>query len=77
MTMKRRWSDMSPSQRRMLIVAASIDGALKLAALIDIWRRPANQIRGSKKVWATSVAFVNSAGALPITYFLFGRRRSA
>jgi hypothetical protein len=74
--MRRRWSDLSPSQRRMLIVTASIDGALKLAALIDIWRRPASQIRGSKKAWATSVALVNSAGALPITYFLFGRRRS-
>jgi hypothetical protein len=75
--MKRRWSDMSPSQRRALVVAASIDGALKLAALIDIWRRPSSQIRGSKKAWATSVTLVNSAGILPITYFLFGRRRAA
>jgi len=75
--MKRRWSDFSPAQRRALGVAMAVDGALKLAALIDIWRRPATQIRGSKKVWAATVTLANTAGVLPISYFLFGRRRAA
>jgi len=45
------------------------------AALIDIKRRPASQIRGPKQVWAAAVAIINSAGVLPISYFVFGRRR--
>ena len=76
-SMKQRWKELSPGKRRMIIVAASIDLALRVAALIDLRRRPAGQIRGSKKAWAAGVALVNSAGTLPISYFLFGRRRVA
>ncbi len=71
----RRWSDLSERTRRLLITAAVADGVLRAAALIDIKRRPASQIRGQKRVWATVVAIINSAGVLPISYFVFGRRR--
>ena len=71
----RRWSDLSEGTRRLIITAAVADAALRVAALIDIKRRPASQIRGRKRVWAAAVAFANSAGVLPISYFLFGRRR--
>jgi hypothetical protein len=70
-----RWSDLSERDRRLLVAVAVADGALRVAALIDIKRRPAGQIRGSKRIWAAVVAFVNSAGVLPISYFVFGRRR--
>jgi len=70
-----RWSDLSERNRRLLIAVAVADGALRVAALIDIRRRPADQIRGRKRVWATVVALVNSAGVVPISYFVFGRRR--
>jgi hypothetical protein len=46
--------------------------ALLIAALADIWRRPEEQIRGSKRLW-TAAAFVNFIG--PVSYFVFGRRR--
>ena len=70
----RRWSDLSERTRRLLIAAAVADGALRVAALIDIKRRPASQIRGRKRVWATVVSVINSAGVVPIAYFVFGRR---
>ncbi|HEY7283578.1 MAG TPA: hypothetical protein VID47_18520 [Actinomycetota bacterium] len=73
--MKRRWSELSQGQRRAVIAAAAVEGALKIAALMDMRKRPASQIRGPKWLWATSVAVVGSAGILPISYFLVGRRR--
>lgn len=71
---KKRWSELSQRTRRMIVLAATFEGLLKIMALIDIKRRPARQIRGSKTKWALAVTFVNSAGALPIVYFLYGRR---
>jgi hypothetical protein len=75
MATKKQWSDLSPRTRRLLAVTAVIEGILKLAALIDIKRRPASQIRGPKWLWATAVAVISSAGVLPISYFVVGRRR--
>jgi len=69
-----QWSDLSERNRRLLIAAAVADVSLRIAALVDIKRRPASQIRGRKWAWATAVAIVNSAGILPISYFVFGRR---
>lgn len=71
---KKRWSELSPRTRRLIVVGATFEGLLKIMALIDIKRRPASGIRGSKLKWALAVLFVNSAGALPIAYFLYGRR---
>lgn len=74
MAARRQWSDLSERTRRLLAIAAVAEGILKLAALIDIRRRPASQIRGPKWLWATVVAVVGSAGVLPISYFVLGRR---
>jgi hypothetical protein len=69
------WNDLSQRRRRLLMVAAAAEGILKLAALIDIRRRPASQIRGPKWLWASAVTVVSSAGVLPLSYFAFGRRQ--
>jgi hypothetical protein len=71
---RRKWSDLSERTRTLIITVAVADGILKAAALIDIKRRPASQIRGPKWVWAPVVTLVNSAGIVPISYFVFGRR---
>jgi hypothetical protein len=75
MATRNQWSDLSPRTRRLLTVTAVIEAILKLAALIDIRRRPASQIRGPKWLWATVVAVISSAGVLPVSYFVFGRRQ--
>jgi hypothetical protein len=75
MAARRQWSDLSERNRRLFIAAAVAEGCLKIAALIDLTRRPANQIRGPKWLWATVVAIVNSFGAIPLSYFAFGRRQ--
>jgi hypothetical protein len=75
MSARRQWSDLSERNRRLLTITAVAEGILKLAALVDIRRRPASQIRGPKWLWATVVAFVSSAGVVPISYFVFGRRQ--
>ena len=72
-----KWSDLSKRTRRLIIVAAVAEASLKTAALIDIRRRPASQIRGSKRMWIIAAVLVNSAGVGPLSYFAFGRRRHA
>ena len=74
---RRRWSDLSEGTRRLIIVAAVAESIIKGAALIDIKRRPANQIRGPKWLWVPVIVVVNSAGLVPMSYFLFGRRTPA
>ena len=71
----RRWSDLSPRARRALVAVATVDAALKVAALVDLARRPDVEVRGSRRLWATAIVLVNSAGLLPVGYFVRGRRR--
>jgi hypothetical protein len=73
----RRWSDLSERNRRLVVVGAAVEGVLKTAALIDLRRRPAGEIRGRTWIWATVVTLANSLGVVPLAYFLFGRRPSA
>ena len=70
-----RWSELSERARRWIVLSAIAEGILKIAALVDLKRRPADEVRGRKWVWATVVTLANSAGVVPIGYFLLGRRR--
>lgn len=70
-----QWNQLSPRTRRLIVAGASVEGALKVAALIDLSRRPARQVRGSKKRWAAAIIVINAVGAVPITYFTRGIRR--
>jgi hypothetical protein len=69
-----KWKDLSEGQRRLITVAAVVETALKVAMLIDLKRRPASQVRGPKWLWA-STALINSAGVVPVSYFIVGRVR--
>lgn len=68
---KRRWSDLPPARRRAIVALGVAQVSFQLAALLDLRRRPAEQIRGSKRLWAAA-SFVNWLG--PLAYFAYGRR---
>ncbi len=72
-----KWSDLSKRNQRLLMAAAAVETSLKAAALIDLRRRPASQVRGPKWAWIPALTILNSAGLAPITYFVWGRHRSA
>jgi hypothetical protein len=74
MTANRKWSERGRLSRRLIVVTGVVEVVLLVATLIDIKRRPAAQIKGSKRMW-TALAFVNIVG--PIAYFTLGRRRGA
>ena len=56
--MAKRWSDLSDRSRRLVIAAAIAEAILKTALVIDIRRRPASQIRGSKRMWIVAAVLV-------------------
>jgi hypothetical protein len=74
MATRRRWSELSPRTRRLIVVGAAVEGVLKTVALVDLARRPAARVRGPKWAWAALVVLVNSGGGAPLAYLRFGRR---
>jgi hypothetical protein len=70
---KQRWSDLSTEQQSAVVGAGAVQIGLTVAALVDLRRRPREQVNGSKAIWVAA-SFVNFVG--PIAYFLFGRRRA-
>jgi hypothetical protein len=74
---REKWNQLSPRARRAIVVGGAIDGVLRIAALVDLARRPSTAVRGSKPAWVVAVSLVNSFGVLPLVYFVRGRRSSA
>ncbi|HET8780146.1 MAG TPA: PLD nuclease N-terminal domain-containing protein [Agromyces sp.] len=68
----RNWNDLSTQQKTGSIVAGSVQLVLAAIAWTSLARRPAEEVRGPKPLWAVLIA-VNFIG--PISYFIFGRRR--
>jgi hypothetical protein len=74
---RKRWNELSPRSRRLIIIGGTFEGMLKIAALVDLVRRSGEEVRGSKLRWAAVIVLTNSLGAVPIAYFAYGRRRTA
>lgn len=68
----KKGAELSDRQRALILTAAAAELSLKIAALIDIKRRPAERIRGPKALWRAAMA-VNLLG--PLSYFAVGRKR--
>jgi hypothetical protein len=71
----KRWNDLDPRARKLIVIGGAAEGALKIAALIDLKRRPSADVHGPKVGWAAAITLVNSIGAVPLLYFRYGRRR--
>jgi hypothetical protein len=67
------WRELTPRQRRGMIIRGTVQVGLLAAALNDLRRRPAAELNGPKVLWV-AIACVNYLGIGPIIYFLFGRR---
>jgi type II secretory pathway component PulM len=67
----KRWEDLPPEQRKAIVAVGVVTSLLQLVMLWDLWRRPAEQIRGSKRAWVIA-SFVRPFGQ--IAYVLWGRR---
>jgi phospholipase D-like protein len=70
----RRWSELSTPGRVGTGVLGTVQLALLVAAQVDIQRRSAREINGSKTVWRL-VCLLNFVG--PLSYYRWGRRRRA
>jgi phospholipase D-like protein len=67
----RRWSDLTDTQQKAIVVSAAVETVLTTVALVDLARRPAAQVRGPKSLWALG-CFVQPVG--PVAYLVLGRR---
>ena len=71
MASKKRWSDLTSTQQRLIIASAAVELALTATALVDLARRPADQVRGPKALWVLG-CLVQPVG--PLAYLALGRR---
>ena len=69
---KRKFSDLPPVVRALVVAIGAAQVGLLVAAQVDISRRPAEQIRGRKAMWR-AIGLLNTVG--PLAYFKWGRRR--
>jgi hypothetical protein len=72
MRWSRRWSELTGRERVAVVLGGAAQVGLQAAALLDLRRRPASEVTGSKRLWV-GLSFVNFLG--PLAYFLAGRRR--
>lgn len=62
-----------PAHRGALIGLGVVDAALRVVAIVDLVKRPQDEVRGPKAAWGVALAVVNSVGVVPGAYLLWGR----
>jgi hypothetical protein len=66
-----RWSDLTSTQQLLIIGMGAVELVLTATALVDLARRPANQVRGPKPLWVLG-CLVQPIG--PLAYLVLGKR---
>jgi hypothetical protein len=72
MPAQRKWSELSHGQQAAIVGVGVLEIVLTATAAVDLWRRPAQAVRGPKLLWAAALA-IQPIG--PIGYLTLGRRR--
>ena len=70
---RKTWSQLSDAQKGAVVIGGAVEVILTAVALTDLARRPVDQVRGPKLLWAVG-CFVQPVG--PIVYLAVGRRRT-
>ncbi len=68
---KKQWNEYSPAQRAAMGFIGTLQVVLTLIALVDLARRPARRLRGTKLFWLPTL-FIQPFG--PIAYLVLGRK---
>lgn len=68
---KKSWADMTPTQKRLVVVTGIAEVALTTWCAKDLKQRPAAAVRGPKVLWGPLLS-VQPVG--PLAYLLVGRR---
>ena len=71
----KKWASLTATGRTPFVLRGVLQVGLLAAALADIYRRPVEEIRGSRWLWSV-VALVNFMGIGPVAYFAFGRKHA-
>lgn len=69
---KKTWAEMTPTQKKLVVVAGLVEVAVTTWCVRDLKHRPAGQVRGPKVLWGPAMS-VQPFG--PIAYLVWGRRR--
>ena len=70
---KRKWKDLTKAEKTLILILASLQITLHIAARRDIARRSQEEICGNKRMWV-GLSYFNIIG--PLAYFIIGRRQS-
>ena len=71
MAQKKSWGDMTPTQKKIIVVAGIVEVAVTAWCVRDLKQRPAELVRGPKLLWAPALS-VQPVG--PLAYLLVGRK---
>ena len=66
------WGDMSPMQKKLVVVTGIAEVAVTAWCARDLRKRPAELVRGPKLLWGPALS-VQPVG--PIAYLVWGRKR--
>ncbi len=66
-----KWSQLSSSEKAVVLTLASIELSLTATAAVDLIRRPAQRVHGPKALWGVAL-LVQPVG--PIAYLVAHRR---
>ena len=72
-TARQRWDELPRWQQAGIVALSAVEIVLTTKAVVDLVRRPREQVRGPKTLWALALT-VQPFG--PIAYLTLARRRS-